>query len=56
MLKTRNRKEIKMKKMIQAEMLRLLAEENQTRKILEIVKSCKDLKEAEEKIKALLNK
>jgi protein phosphatase 1 regulatory subunit 14A len=55
-LKTRNRKEIKMKKMTQAEMLRLLAEENQTRKILEIVKSCKDLKEAEEKIKALLNK
>ena len=55
-LKTRNRNEIKMKKMTQAEMLRLLAEENQTRKILEIVKSCKDLKEAEEKIKALLNK
>jgi len=45
-----------MKKMTQAEMLRLLAEENQTRKILEIVKSCKDLKEAEAKIKALLDK
>lgn len=45
-----------MKKMTQAEMLRLLVEENQTRKILEIVKSCKDLKEAEGKIKALLNK
>ena len=38
------------------EMLRELAEENQTRKILEILDSCKDLEEAKEKIKALLNK
>ena len=38
------------------EMLRILAEENQTRKILEILESCKDLKEAKEKVKALLNK
>ncbi len=33
-----------------------LAEENQTRKILEIVNECKDIEEAKEKIKALLNK
>ena len=33
-----------------------LAEENQTRKILAIVKECKDLEEAENKIKALLVK
>ena len=39
-----------------SEMLRELAEENQTRKILEIVKECKDIEEAVEKIKALLNK
>ena len=38
------------------EMLRELAEENQTRKILEIIDECKDLDEAKEKIKALLNK
>ena len=31
------------------------AEENQTRKILEILKECKDLTEAQEKVKALLN-
>ena len=31
-------------------------EENQTRKILEILEACKDLEEAKEKIKALLNK
>ncbi|MCD7888324.1 MAG: protein phosphatase [Oscillospiraceae bacterium] len=31
-------------------------EENQTRKILEILNSCKDLEEAQEKVKALLNK
>ena len=31
------------------------AEENQTRKILEILKECKDLAEAKEKVKALLN-
>lgn len=39
-----------------SEMLRELAEENQTRKILEIVKECKDIEEAVEKIKSLLNK
>ena len=32
------------------------AKENRTREILEIRRTCKDLKEAEEKIKALLNK
>lgn len=37
------------------EMLRELAEENQTRKILEILEDCKDLDEAKQKIKALLN-
>ena len=31
-------------------------EENQTRKILEILNDCKDLGEAKEKVKALLNK
>ncbi len=36
------------------EMLRELAEENQTRKILEILEGCEDLEEAKEKIKALL--
>lgn len=38
------------------EMLREVSEENQTRKILEILKDCKDLNEAIEKVKALLNK
>lgn len=38
------------------EMLREVTEENQTRKILEILNSCKDLNEAKEKVKALLNK
>lgn len=38
------------------EMLKELAEENQTRKILEILNTCKDLDEAKEKIKDLLNK
>lgn len=38
------------------EMLREVTEENQTRKILEIVENCKDLDEAKEKIRALLNK
>lgn len=32
------------------------AEENQTRKILEILNTCKDLEDAKEKLKALLNK
>lgn len=38
------------------EQLRELAEENQTRKILEILNNCKDLEEAKEKVKTLLNK
>ncbi|MBQ8575587.1 MAG: protein phosphatase [Clostridia bacterium] len=33
-----------------------LAEENQTRKILEMINDCKSLEEAKVKIKALLNK
>ena len=39
-----------------AELLKQTAEENQTRKILEIMSECKDLNEAKEKIKALLDK
>lgn len=39
-----------------SEMFKELAEENQTRKILEILENCKDLEEAKQKIKALLNK
>ncbi|MCC8101412.1 MAG: protein phosphatase [Lachnospiraceae bacterium] len=39
-----------------SEMIRELAEENQTRKILEILNDCKDVEEAKEKVKALLNK
>lgn len=39
-----------------AELLVEKAEENQTRKILEILNTCKDLEEAKEKVKALLNK
>lgn len=38
------------------ELLKLTAEENQTRKILEILNQCKDLEEAKEKVKALLDK
>lgn len=38
------------------ELLKETAEENQTRKILAILNDCKDLDEAKEKIKALLNK
>lgn len=38
------------------EMLKEITEENQTRKILEILKECKDLDEAIQKVKALLNK
>lgn len=36
------------------ELLLKTAEENQTRKILEILNNCKDLEEAKEKIRALL--
>ena len=38
------------------ELLKETAEENQTRKILEILNECKDLVEAKERVKALLNK
>ena len=38
------------------ELVKEVAEENQTRKILEILNECKDLEEAKEKVKALLNK
>ncbi len=38
------------------ELLKQVAEENQTRKILEIMNGCKDLDEAKEKVKALLKK
>ena len=36
-------------------LLRELAEENQTRKILEILNTCKTLEEAKDKVKALLD-
>ena len=39
-----------------SEQFRELAEENQTRKILEILRDSKDLEEAIEKVRALLNK
>ena len=38
------------------ELLKDIAEENQTRKILEILNECKDIEEAKEKVKALLSK
>ena len=38
------------------ELLKQTAEENQTRKILEIVTQCQTLDEAREKVRALLNK
>lgn len=38
-----------------SELLKQVTEENQTRKILEILNECKDLEEAKAKIKALLN-
>ncbi len=39
-----------------SELLKEVAEENQTRKILEILKESKNLEEAIKKIEALLNK
>lgn len=39
-----------------SELLKEVTEENQTRKILEILKESKDLEEAIEKVKSLLNK
>ena len=50
------RKGIQMEEMQMAELLKEVTEENQTRKILEILNNCKDIEEAKEKIKALLNK
>lgn len=38
------------------ELLKETAEENQTRKILEILNQCKDIEEAKEKVRALLEK
>ena len=38
------------------ELLKETAEENQTRKILEILNECEDIEEAKERVKALLNK
>ncbi|MCD8105598.1 MAG: protein phosphatase [Lachnospiraceae bacterium] len=38
------------------ELIRDLAEENQTRKILEILNECADIEEAKKKVKELLNK
>ena len=38
------------------ELLKETAEENQTRKILEILNECKGLEEAKEKVRALLKK
>ena len=38
------------------ELLKETAEENQTRKIIEILNECETLEEAKKKIKALLNK
>jgi hypothetical protein len=45
-----------MDEMNNTEALIQLAEENQTRKILEILNESKDLEEAKSKLKALLNK
>lgn len=38
------------------EMLAAKCEENQTRKILELLRECKSIEEAIEKVKSLLNK
>ncbi len=45
-----------MEEMNTGELLVQIAEENQTRKILEILNECSSLEEAKEKVKALLNK
>ena len=50
------RKELNMDEMNLCEAFERKVEENQTRKILEILNECKDLDEAKAKIKALLNK
>ena len=49
-------KENEMEEMNSVEMVRELAEENQTRKILEILEKSSSLEEVKEKVKALLNK
>ena len=38
------------------ELLKEIAEENQTRKIIEILNTCKDLEEAKQKVRELLKK
>lgn len=45
-----------MEEMNLSELLKEVVEENQTRKILEILNGCKDLEEAKQKIKDLLKK
>lgn len=45
-----------MEDMNSSELLVKVSEENQTRKILEILHESKDLEEATKKVKALLNK
>lgn len=50
------RKENEMDEMNSAETIKELAEENQTRKILEILENSSSLEEATERVKALLNK
>jgi hypothetical protein len=40
--------------MTASELLKETAEENQTRKIIELMRECKDLEEAIQKVKALL--
>ena len=50
------RKELKMDEMNLCEAFERKVEENQLRKILELLNECKDLAEAKAKIKALLNK
>jgi hypothetical protein len=50
------RKELTMDEMNLCEVFKSTVEENQTRKILEILNECESLAEAKEKIKTLLNK
>ena len=53
----KHRKEERMdEEMNTSELLKEVVEENQTRKILEILNDCKDLAEEKKKVKALLNK
>lgn len=49
-------REMENEEMNLAELLKDIAEENQTRKILAILEESKDLQEAKEKVKALLKK